>query len=451
MPGYFLYHDRIQLTGPHPIFKTPGLVLPAPDYKTNAQGKRTPIYRHQLIIPLNIQGLEPGEVLLKLKSQGCSDAGYCYPPQTHTLLIRIDSSLNLAAAELFTTTHSSLFTHPFQTHGFISLGIFFILGLLLAFSPCMLPMIPVLSGIIAGQQQLSTRKAWWLSFSYVLGMSGSYALIGALIATIGQNLQLIMQSPWIIGVYSLIFIVLAVALLNSYTFRLPTRWQTALVQTSQQHATGRYWGAALMGVFSTLILSPCVTAPLIGALSYISRSGNILLGTMALFTLGLGMGTPLLLIGTSLGKWLPKAGPWMHRVNQFFALLLLGVATLLMSRLIPTPHTLAVTTLSQAKYALAQAAQQHQPAILDFYADWCESCQSIEARVRQSPAIQAALKHVVFIHANVTRNDAHSRALMHYFNVVAPPTLIFYHANGSEYRLIGDSSTTTLLKAIESL
>ncbi len=478
-PGYFLYHDRISLQpkdATQSVLKSPGLVLPAAETKVNAHGETIPIYRHKLLVPLAVQGLQPGEVLLQINSQGCSDEGYCYPPQTHSLLLRIDQSLKLTHAELITNTSSnpkedtplkgSLLTHPFQTHWLISLSLFFVLGLLLAFSPCMLPMLPVLSGIIAGQHQRSTRKAFSMSLFYVLGMAFSYALVGALIATIGQNLQVVMQSPWIIAAYSALFVFLAFALFKSYAFHLPASWHTALTKKSQAHATtGRYLGAALMGVLSTLILSPCVTAPLLGVLGYISRTGDIVLGSAALFCLGLGMGMPLLLLGTSLGRWLPRSGPWMHRINQLFALLLLGVAILLISRLIPSgtfssthsinsSNVLVTTKLSVVQRGLAVAKQAGKPVFLDFTADWCESCQHIERLIEHSPEIRAALKHLMHIKANVTRNDSDSRALSQRFAVIAPPTLIFYRGNGeelTEQRLVGDVSKKTLLNALQSL
>ena len=461
-PGYFLYRERIRLVpadAQQSILSTPGLTLPPAETKLNAHGEPLAIYRHELHLPLHLQGLKPGEVLFQLHSQGCSDAGYCYPPQTHSLLLRIDQRLHLNAAELISApaaNHSAPAYNPFQNHWLISLSVFFGLGLLLSFSPCMLPMIPVLSGIIAGQKQHSARQAFLLSLSYVLGMSCSYALVGALIATLGQNLQVMMQSPWVISLYALFFLLLAFCLFNAYPL-LPASWQSALSKTRATQAQRGYLGVAFMGMLSTLILSPCVTAPLIGALAYISRTGDILLGSAALFSLGLGMGLPLLIIGTSLGQWLPRAGPWMQRINQFFALLLVAVALMLFARLIPhryatTAQVLTVTTLADNLRALKHAKLAGRAVFVDFYADWCESCQNIETQIERSPAIQRALKKIVLIRADVTRNDANSRALSAYFSVIAPPTLIFYNSQGDEnQRLVGDVSTRALVHALETI
>ena len=480
-PGYFLYENRIKLIeheGSNQVVELAPIQLPKAYKKTDSQGGTFAIYREQLILPVTVLGHSPGEVLLDVRAQGCSDGGFCYPPKTTTIKLTIDTTLALTqamlstpspkppAATTSTATHKHTWDDTFSHHHWpITLVIFLGLGLLLSFTPCVLPMIPVLSGIIVGHgKTLSTRQAFLLSLSYVLSMSVTYAGVGAVVALMGQNLQLVMQSPWIITLFSFIFVLLALAMFNVYELRLPLSWQAALARISYNQATGHYAGAAIMGCLSTLILSPCVTAPLIGALSYIARTGNVLLGVSALFSLGFGMGIPLLLIGTSLGKCLPHAGRWMNIVKIFFGIVLLGVAVDLMSRVLPSLslHTnvastsssfIVVNTTDQVRVARALALREGKPVMIDFYADWCRSCKIIEQQLHRDARIQHALKSFVVLKADITANDAASVALNNQFGVVAPPTFIFFNAKGQELdnlRLVGEGSSEDFLAALEA-
>lgn len=350
-PRFFLYQESIKLVEPkneEKFAQIQTLKLPIASTKTDSRGETFKIYREHLQIPVTVLGLHAGETLISIRAQGCADDGFCYPPKTITLQLTFDKHLALTKTETTTPQlqlnnkiikHASIkdmLNNPFANHHwFMTLIIFLGLGLLLSFTPCVLPMIPVLSGIIVGRgQAISTRQAFLLSLSYVLSMAFTYALIGAVIAKMGQNLQLLMQAPLVIGLFSALFILLALAMFNVYELRIPTSWQAKLAKLSYHQARGHYLGAIMMGFLSTLILSPCVTAPLIGALSYIAQTGDVGLGLCSLFMLGLGMGMPLLLIGTSLGKWLPHAGNWMNRVKGFFGIILLGIAVDLISRIL---------------------------------------------------------------------------------------------------------------------
>lgn len=346
-PGYFLYHDRIKLTEDTNSNSHLGTIrFPETDKKTDRLGHVYDIYRNQLSLPVAVLGEQPGETLVNVHYQGCSDDGFCYPPETKQIKLTIDKNLALSTATMETSevnippaVHSqvdkveSVFINHHWTMVILT---FFGFGLLLAFTPCVLPMVPVLSGLIVGHgKDLTTRKAFMLSLSYVLSMSISYALVGAVVANLGHNLQIILQAPWAISIFSFIFVLLALSMFGFYELRLPVSWQAKLASISRNQSSGHYISAAIMGCLSTLILSPCVTAPLIGALGYIAHSGNTSLGALALFFLGLGMGTPLLLIGASAGKLLPKAGKWMNLVKAFFGVLLLAVAIYLMERILP--------------------------------------------------------------------------------------------------------------------
>jgi thiol:disulfide interchange protein DsbD len=347
-PNYFLYSDRIKLISqPDSNIHLGTLRFPATMTKIDKKGHVYKVYRDQLSLPVGVLGNNPGEALLDLHYQGCSDDGFCYPPEVKQIKLSIDKNLALSEVTLEKATPEEPTTSPieqqdeisqiFVTHSWaMILLIFFGFGLLLSFTPCILPMVPVLSGIIVGHgKTVTTRKAFFLSLSYVLSMSVTYAIFGAIVALLGANLQISMQSPWAISLFSLIFILLALSMFGFYEFKLPDSWQTKIAGSNRAQRGGHYIGAAIMGCLSTLILSPCVTAPLIGVLTYIAQTKNVLLGSLTLFFLSLGMGTPLLLIGISAGKWLPESGSWMNAVKAFFGILLLAVAIYLMARIAP--------------------------------------------------------------------------------------------------------------------
>ena len=348
--GFFIYQKSIRLAErPDSNAHLGQITLPTPLQKTNAHATPYAIYRNDLTLPVPILGTTPGESLLDVFYQGCSDEGFCYPPQQRQIKLSIDDHKALTQVSLEDVTHpeeiqpnksneAEPFDQLFNTHHWVYIIVsFFGFGVLLAFTPCVLPMIPVLSGIIVGHgKDLSTRKAFFLSLSYVLSMSVTYSVIGAMIAFMGNNLQVALQSTWAVGLFSLLFIMLALSMFGVYELRLPLSWQNKMASLTRSQSGGHYLNAALMGSLSILILSPCVTAPLIGALSYIAREGNVSLGILSLFFLGLGMGTPLLLIGTSAGKCLPKAGQWMNEVKVFFGVLMLGVAIYLLNRILPS-------------------------------------------------------------------------------------------------------------------
>lgn len=536
-PGFFLYRDRIRLTASNQdLIELADIKLPAAQTKINRLNETVLIYRKHLKLPISLVALHPGETIINIHYQGCADDGFCYPPESRAIKLSINPKLALTHAELITTmlippktsstsnsTPESAFTHH---HWPITLFIFLGLGLLLSFTPCVLPMIPVLSGILVGHgENLSTRKAFLLSLTYVLSMSLTYAAIGATVSLMGENFQVLLQTPWAIGLFSLLFVALALSMFGAYDLKLPQSWQAKFANVSYHQATGHYLGVAVMGCLSTLILSPCVTAPLIGALAYIAQTGNIVLGTASLFFLGFGMGIPLLLVGASLGRWLPHAGNWMNTVKSLFGIMLLGIAIYLLSRVIspfitmllwssllvfsgitlgafrratshitrlgrgigimllaygllilfgashgntnplkpliishahtePHAHTHVVTTLDVTEKAIAQAAQHHQPVMLDFYADWCTACKSLEVTTRHDAKIQEALKHILVLKIDLTANNHESRALLHKFDVVAPPTFVFFDALGQEkpeLRLVGDVSASALQNNLQAL
>lgn len=283
---------------------------------------------------------------LRVSYQGCSSEGFCYPPTDKVLTLDMTASPGQqfypialdVPSKLGGATHSVDQSTWFEQHHLAWILLAFLgYGLLISLTPCVLPMIPILSSIIVGQTGGKPHhwRSFFLSLSYVIGMAITYALIGMLFGILGSNVQTALQTPWVLGLSSLIFVVLALSMFGYYEIQLPSRWQTKLHHSSDRLRRGSYIGVALMGAISSLILSPCVTPPLVGALGFISKTGSALVGAAALFALGLGMGAPLLVIGATSSRFLPKAGPWMARIKQALGVLLLAVAILLLSRIVP--------------------------------------------------------------------------------------------------------------------
>lgn len=357
-PGYFLYRSRIKATTQNDLIQLGTIRMPKGILKQDKLNGQYEIYRQSVGIPLPVLGLKSGSAQLLVQFQGCADSGFCYPPMAKLLTLTIDKHLAItklkiadanapqpgpiATEQHLTKSDTESISDILSNHSLLLVVFSFLgFGLLLSFTPCVLPMVPVLSGIIIGHgKDITTKKAFLLSLTYVLSMSATYALVGVIVAGLGANLQVALQNPWAIGTFALLFVLLALSMFGFYELRLPLRLQQKLSGISQHQKSGAYVGVAVMGFLSTLILSPCITAPLVGALSYIANSGDMLQGGVALFALGIGMGIPLLLIGTSAGKLLPKTGRWMNQVKAFFGVLLLAVAIYLLSRILPGPINL---------------------------------------------------------------------------------------------------------------
>ncbi|MFZ4077393.1 MAG: protein-disulfide reductase DsbD [Legionellaceae bacterium] len=453
-PGYFLYQDKLHITveNNHHL-NLSELKLPKAHETLQKNDHAYAVYRSKLTLPVELIIKNPGKTILKIDYQGCADSGFCYAPQTRKLILKSNAQLHLDAVDWFEKKQER--SVVFHGHWIITLFTFFGLGLLLAFTPCVLPMIPVLSSIILGHRHLTPGKATLLSLTYVLSMSFTYALVGGVIASMGHNLQHIMQSPFVLITFSSVFFILALSMFNLYEFKLPLKFQAHFAKLSYQQAAGHYLGAAIMGCLSTLILSPCVTPPLLGVLSYIAQKGNIFLGLSALFMLGLGMGFPLLLVGASLGKWLPATGPWMNIIKKIIGCLMIGVAIALLSRLFPSepfnPLMVIVKSPLEANQAQQDARHAQKPVLLDFYADWCVSCKTMEKTVLTDPAVQNSLTNYVIIKADITQNTPETRALMQQYHIIAPPTLLFFDKEGHEIkekRHLGDIDSETLLHSL---
>jgi len=405
-PETYLYQEKIELALEDAegvqlgTYALPAAEIKADTVRPDGSIGDVAIYHGavDLSVPLLRGQAAATSVTLVAKYQGCAERGICYPPVTDRLRLDLPPALTTVAliepmsagaaenpSDTGSVTDASASTAAVSVAGtappqrvseqdqiaarlaetgiFGALAIFFVLGLLLSFTPCVFPMIPILSGIIAGQgDQITTRKAFFLSLAYVLAMALTYAVVGVIAGLFGANLQAAFQNAWVLAAFAAIFVALSLSMFGFYDLQLPSSFQTKLTQLSNKQQGGTLTGAAIMGALSALIVGPCVAPPLMGALIFIGKTGDGVLGFFALLGLGLGMGAPLLAIGTSAGKLLPRAGAWMDSVKAVFGVLLLAVAVLLIERVIPAAVAMllwGLLLISSAVYL--GALTQHGP------------------------------------------------------------------------------------------
>ncbi|MAD00153.1 protein-disulfide reductase DsbD [Pseudomonas abyssi] len=357
-PGYYLYRHRLQVsTDDGSVLQ---MQLPEGIHKTDEYFGDVEVYYNQLQIQLDPATLPAGTRSLSLGFQGCADAGLCYPPETVTLQLPSAPGSSASVAPAAPTAPSTSSTPASERGWLVALLLFFAAGLGLTFTPCVLPMLPILSSMVLGRSQIGRGRAMTLALGYVLGMAVTLAIVGALIGSFGAalNLQARLQSPWLLGTFAVFFVLFALAMFGVFELRLPEFVREPLERLNRRAHGGSLPGATAMGALSTLVVSPCISAPLAGALVYISSTGDTLGGGINLFALGLGMGTPLLLI-TLFGKsLLPGSGPWMETVKHLFGFGLLAVAIWLLERVLPGPVSLALWAALAAGLAVRLAALQ---------------------------------------------------------------------------------------------
>ena len=391
--GYYLYRARVKVATTSEDAQLGALEMPTGETKQDEFFGKQEIYHHELVagVPVARASAAAFTLPLEVTYQGCASAGLCYPPQTKTITVSLTASngpgagsagagsasgvadsgaggssgagdasgsnaSSMAAGDatgLANTADSGASAANASGGGFVSeqdrfaaliksgniflmLGGFFLAGLVLAFTPCVLPMVPILSGIIAGQgKNVTTRRAFTLSLTYVMGMSLTYTIAGALCAAAGKQVQTLFQQPWILGLFAALFVALALSMFGVFTIQMPTAIQSRVADVSNRQQAGTFGGVALMGILSALIVTTCVGPALVGALVVIGQTGQIARGAAALFAMSLGMGTPLLVVGASAGKLLPKAGAWMDTVKKLFGVMMLAVAAWMLARIIP--------------------------------------------------------------------------------------------------------------------
>ncbi|KPH65232.1 thiol:disulfide interchange protein [Pseudoalteromonas porphyrae] len=380
-PGYYLYKKKLEIIGKGANIQVPelgkGVVI-----EDEFFGK-TEVFFDSLSVISKLSNVAQ-DGIVKVRYQGCAEAGLCYPPEIISIPLSViagetvaiknapDSATagNALTALGIESPHSPEdavvqeddpekelnFTEKLASQGLLAnLAIFFLVGIGLAFTPCVFPMFPILSSLIAGQKNLSTKKAFALSFIYIQGMAVTYAALGLVVASLGGQVQGYLQHPTVLISFSLLFVLLAMSMFGWYEIKLPSGMMNKLTQVSNNQKGGNYIGVFLMGVLSGLIASPCTTAPLSAALLFVAQSGDYLVGGLTLYVLSLGMGIPLLLLGTSGGKLLPKAGGWMEQVKTLFGFIMLVVPLILLERIVDADIILLMAGL----LALATALYLH--------------------------------------------------------------------------------------------
>ena len=344
--NYYLYKDKFDFTAQSTLAQIGEPRFPKGKIKNDEFFGDVEVFygQKEILIPISRASPASGDIELTIAFQGCAEDGICYPPMERTTLVALsEASTEPPAALANSGSGSGTVSEQDGLAALIRDGslplvllTFFGLGIGLAFTPCVLPMVPILSSMIMGQSgTVTARKGFIMSLAYVLPMALTYTVAGVAVALAGKNVQAFFQNPYILVTFALVFIALAMAMFDVWQFQIPTGLQNRLNSLSSKQSGGNLIGVGMMGVFSALIVGPCVAAPLVGVLIFIGQSGDAVRGGLTLFALSLGMGAPLLVFGASAGKLALKAGPWMNTVKNIFGILLLGVAVWLLARIMP--------------------------------------------------------------------------------------------------------------------
>lgn len=449
-----------------------------------------------LSLPVGVP--QQGEAVLTVGYQGCADAGLCYPPQTSRYRVVTDASGTISRIEPMAVGLGGGGLPAVAGGGASSaraeglgaqlgtdrirqaldsgqlwtvVGVFFLAGVLLSLTPCVLPMVPILSSIIVGQKdRVSRGRGFLLALAYSQGMALVYTGLGVAAGLLGQGLAAYLQHPWVVLAFAALMVLLALSMFGLYELRLPVALQSWLGQGSNRLPGGKFVSVFAMGVVSALIVSPCVSAPLAGALLYISQTRDVVLGGSALYAMAWGMSLPLLLVGVSAGSLLPRAGSWMTAVKALFGVLMLGMAVYVARPAWPYLQTQVlgleasasshrsvlpfqrVRSVAELDAALAQARADGRAVMLDFYADWCVSCIEMEQGTFTDALVQSRLKGVVLLQADVTLNSGDDRALMQRFGLFGPPGILFFNPQGEEQgaaRVIGFQNAQAFLQSLQ--
>lgn len=483
--GYYLYRKQVSITPANAKVGEPQ--LPAGEWHEDEFYGKSEIYRHQLVVPVSVNQAATGATIT-VTYQGCADAGFCYPPETKIVPLSEVAAAALPAAPPSTEKGEDSAELPFSALWALLIGI----GI--AFTPCVLPMYPLISGIVlGGKQRLSTGRALLLAFIYVQGMALTYTALGIVVAAAGLQFQAALQHPYVLIGLSVVFTLLALSMFGLFTLQMPSSLQTRLTLMSNRQQGGSAGGVFVMGAIAGLICSPCTTAPLSAILLYIAQSGNMWLGGGTLYLYALGMGLPLILVTVFGNRLLPKSGPWMETVKIAFGFVILALPVFLLERVMGdvwglrlwallgvaffgwafitslqaqktwmrivqiillaaalisvrplqdwafgTPaaqnqahlNFIQISNVDELNHALAQA--KGKPVMLDLYADWCVACKEFEKYTFSDPQVQNALKDTVLLQANVTANNAQDKALLKQLRVLGLPTILFFNAQGEE-------------------
>ncbi|WP_277972703.1 protein-disulfide reductase DsbD [Pantoea agglomerans] len=497
--GYYLYRQQIHIT-PQNATIAP-LTLPAGQPHEDEFFGKSEIYPQDLTLPVMLQQAASGATL-SVTYQGCAAAGFCYPPETRS--VPVSAVTASSAAPPVSAQPAPASPLPFSPLWALLIGI----GV--AFTPCVLPMYPLISGIIlGGQRHYSLGRLFALAMVYVQGMALTYTLLGLVVAAAGLRFQAALQHPYVLFTLSLLFIVLALSMFGLFTLQLPASLQTRLTLWSNRQQGGSLPGVFLMGALAGLICSPCTTAPLSAILLYIAQSGNLWAGAGTLWLYAVGMGLPLIAVTLFGNRLLPKSGPWMQTVKEGFGFVILALPVFLLERVLGDAWGLRLWSLlgvaffgwafsislraSSGKWRVVQIimlaaalisarplqdwafggpAAQHQAVaplpfhtiqtpqqldsalqqargritMVDLYADWCVACKEFEKYTFSDSAVRDSLSQVQLLQANVTANNASDNALLQHLQVLGLPTILFFDAQGRE---IAGSRITGFLNAAD--
>ncbi|WP_036772898.1 protein-disulfide reductase DsbD [Photorhabdus australis] len=492
-PGYYLYRKQFRI---EPQQATLGkIALPQGTAHQDEFFGETEVYFQQLAINVPItEASDKSNIVVTY--QGCAAAGYCYPPETRLVPLNTvipSKTTNVIQTEPVQKTPENP-SNDQQSLPFSPLWAILI-GIGIAFTPCVLPMYPLISSIILGSQRpKSLKQIFWLALSYVQGMAITYTLLGLIVAAAGLQFQAALQHPYVLIGLSVLFILLALSMFGLYSLQLPSSVQTRLVNWSNQQKSGSFFGVFAMGALAGLICSPCTTAPLSAILLYIAQSGNTVAGGITLYLYALGMGLPLIAVTMFGHKLLPRNGPWMQYVKEAFGFIILALPVFLLERVagdtwgIRLWSLLAVSFLGwgfiltlrsqngwirvmqlillvltliaarplqdwlwdtsvtqQPQHSLnfrqinswqelehVMAQNSHKTIMLDFYADWCVACKEFEKYTFSDPQVQSQLRDTLLLQANVTHNSPQQKQLLETFSVQGLPTILFFDSEGKE-------------------
>ena len=485
--GYYLYQESLQFdVGPEAgkLYKIrPALPQGVEKFDETFQ-KKLQVYKQPFMVLLDIKPVVGKPIHVEVTLQGCAEAGICYPPMTLKFLLAApgvkaapipevldgvqvpaNSQAEFSLADLWRERDDVNAIGRFLQNtstAYLFLA-FFVLGLALAFTPCVLPMLPILSSVIFGSQggkTISKGRASLLAFSYILGMALIYALAGVLMAALGGSVQRALQSPIALAAFALLLLALSGSLFGLYDLRLPQAWHQHIDRLAGRQKGGSVFGAFALGGISTLVASPCITAPLAGVLAFIAQTGSMSLGAGLLFVMALGMGLPLLFIAIEARILIPSTGIWMVWLQRTLGVLLVATAAWIASPLIQkNDPTGSVTTVNgqirhqvgdlsfvvihspaELDALLNKAKQVKKLVLLDFYADWCISCKEMEVNTFANPEVSKELQQFVLLQADVTANSRDNQALLKRFGLFGPPGILFFNLESQEQqdqRVIG--------------
>ena len=485
--GYYLYQESLQFdVGPEAgkLYKIrPALPQGVEKFDETFQ-KKLQVYKQPFMVLLDIKPVVGKPIHVEVTLQGCAEAGICYPPMTLKFLLAApgvkaapipevldgvqvpaNSQAEFSLADLWRERDDVNAIGRFLQNtstAYLFLA-FFVLGLALAFTPCVLPMLPILSSVIFGSQggkTISKGRASLLAFSYILGMALIYAFAGVLMAALGGSVQRALQSPIALAAFALLLLALSGSLFGLYDLRLPQAWHQHIDRLAGRQKGGSVFGAFALGGISTLVASPCITAPLAGVLAFIAQTGSMSLGAGLLFVMALGMGLPLLFIAIEARILIPSTGIWMVWLQRTLGVLLVATAAWIASPLIQkNDPTGSVTTVNgqirhqvgdlsfvvihspaELDVLLNKAKQEKKLVLLDFYADWCISCKEMEVNTFANPEVSKELQQFVLLQADVTANSRDNQALLKRFGLFGPPGILFFNLESQEQqdqRVIG--------------